>query len=76
MTFVDFAKEKSEYAYCLSNFLNLKLTHAQRYENYRRMQEIEELLKEQDDEIVRIISTKNTSKDFAIPVMSPDNFQK
>jgi len=73
MTFTEFAKEKSEYSYCLLNFINLKLTHAQRYENYRRMQEIEESLKEQGDEIAIIISTKNTSKDFALTAMSPEN---
>ena len=66
MTIVPFAKEKSEYSYCLLNFINLKLTHSQRYENYRRMQEIEELLKAQDDQIAIIISTKNSSQDFTL----------
>jgi len=74
MTIVPFAKEKSEYSYCLNNFINLKLTHSQRYENYRRMQEIEELLKAQDDKIAIIISTENTSKHFALKAMTPENF--
>lgn len=72
MTFIEFAKEKSEYSHCLLNFINLKLTHTQRYESYRRMHEIEELLKAQDDEIAIIISTKNTSKELPLVEITPE----
>lgn len=64
----DFSQEKSQYSHCLSNFINLKLAHNQRYENYRTMQEIEELLIQQGDEIAIIISTKNTYPDSITPM--------
>ena len=56
-----YAYEKSAYSEALINFLNLKLKHKERYENFRRMQEIEEILKKDGDEIQIIITTKNTS---------------
>ena len=73
MTCTHLAKEKSEYSYCLLNFINLKLTHTQRYENYRRMQEIEESLNAQGDEIIIIISTTNTSRELPL-IDIPENY--
>lgn len=55
-----YAYEKSEYSRALHNFINLKLTHKIRYENYKRMQEIEKILKKDGDEICIITSTVNT----------------
>lgn len=65
-----FAKAKSEYSQALHNFINLTLTHKERYKNYRRMTEIEKYLKEEGDEICIIISTINTTpKGITAPPM-------
>lgn len=56
------AAEKSEYSKALHTFLNLKLKPKQRYAAFRIMQEIEESIKEIDDEIEIIITTKNTPR--------------
>ena len=61
-----YAYEKSEYCLALLNFINLKLKHKERYENYRRMQEIEEILHKNDDEIEIIITTKNNPRPLFI----------
>jgi len=57
-----FAYEKSEYCVALSNFINLKLSHKERYENYKRIKELEEIIKKEGDEIQIIITTKNTPR--------------
>jgi len=55
-----FAYEKSEYAIALNNFINLKLTHKERYENYKRMQELDDIITRAEDKIQIIITTQNT----------------
>lgn len=75
MPYVPFAKEKSEYSYCLLRFINLKLKPKERYTCFRRMQEIEEFLKEKGDEIAIIISTKNSCFDFAITAMEKEKWE-
>ena len=57
-----FAYEKSEYSRALVNFLNLKLKHKERYENYRRMEELDEIVKNAGDELEVIITTVNTPR--------------
>ncbi len=57
-----FAYEKSEYVIALNNFINLKLTHKERYENFRRMQELEYIVNRADDKLEIIITTKNTPR--------------
>lgn len=52
--------ELSEYYVALNKFLNLTLKPKEIYDNYRRMQEIEELILKQDDKIEIIITTTNT----------------
>lgn len=74
-----YAKEKSEYSHCLHNFINIKLKPKERFENFRRMEEIQELLKKDDDAIQIIVTTVNTSpfiegKQIA-PPMSMENIK-
>lgn len=69
-----FAEAKSQYSHALINFINFKLTPTVRYENYRRMQEIEEYVKEEGDEIQIVITTKNTPRPGqTAPAMEPED---
>ncbi len=61
-----FVYEEGEYALALFNFMNLKLTHKVRFENYHRMQELEEIVKKEGDELQIIITTKNTPRPIEI----------
>jgi len=56
-----YAYEKSEYSIALHNFINLKLKHKERYENFKRMQEIEEILRKDGDNIQIVVTTVKTS---------------
>ncbi len=59
---IELVEIKKEYSVCLHKFIDLKLKHAERYSNFRRMQEIEEELAKRGDRILIVISTINTWK--------------
>jgi len=56
-----YAKEKSEYARSLGRAINLKLEPYQRIDAIARLKEIEEVIKEKGDEIIFIVTTRDTN---------------
>jgi len=56
-----FAKEKSEYAYCLVKCINKALSIDEGIENIKRMKELENIVKEQGDELIFIVTTRDTN---------------
>jgi len=56
-----FAKEKSEYARCLKNCINDHLSDLTRLSNITRIKELEQIIKDQDDKIIFIVTTEKTN---------------
>lgn len=56
-----FAKEKSEYAHCLLNCINSSLTDEEHRQNIEKLKIIEAQVRQQNDEIIFIVTTKNTN---------------
>ena len=70
-----FAKEKSEYAHLLVKAINLKLEPYQRVAAINRLKEIEYIIKEQGDEIIFIVTTKDTNNHESAPPMSMEDIK-
>jgi len=68
-----FAKEKSEYLYCLLNVINYNLTPEFRHISYLRMQKLETIVKNQGDELQIIVSTINTNTRKTAPPMTMED---
>jgi len=71
-----FAKEKSEYLHCLTNVINYNLTPEFRHNAYRRMQELETIVKNQGDELAIIVTTINTNTRKTAPPMTKEDIAK
>jgi len=72
-----FAKEKSEYSHCLRKFIAPFGTLEEKNAMMKRMQEIEQSIKKQGDEIIWIITTRDTNpmKDKCAPPMSQEDIK-
>ena len=74
-----FAKEKSEYSHLIwKNIEDFNLSEKERRDNLSRIQEIEQYLKTRGDEIMVIVTTKNTNPmtDNCAPPMSMENINE
>ncbi len=70
-----FARQKSEYSYCLINYLNC-LSPFKKIKYSRRMREIQQEIKDLGDEIQIVITTKNTSNKYVAPAMTEEDIKK
>ncbi len=73
-----FAREKSTYSHALSDVVNDKLSQVTRDASLFTMKKIEASIKSQGDEIIWIITTRNTNpmKDKTAPPMSQEDLEK
>lgn len=56
-----YAYEKSEYARSLGKAINLKLKSNERIEAINRLKELEEIIKKEGDEIIFIVTARDTN---------------
>lgn len=72
-----FAKEKSAYSHALLDAVNTRLSKIARDNAVRTMKKIEDSVKAQGDEIIWIITTRDTNpmKDKTAPPMSEKDIQ-
>lgn len=56
-----FADEKSEYARLIVKIMNKTLNPAIKYKIILRIEELEKIVKDQDDELIFIVTTKKTN---------------